>query len=94
MSFDTWKPIEASIVLPNNRLRTFFFMKTSSFWTNIHQSNPAYRDAILDHMNTMADISDAMNEHPSDGFTSTHFIYYKPDTARPRQSEKFSGTAS
>ena len=37
-----------------------------------HQSNPAYNDAIIDHINIMADIAAAMNEHSAGNYSPSH----------------------
>ncbi|EFX78021.1 hypothetical protein DAPPUDRAFT_105644 [Daphnia pulex] len=42
-----------------------------------HQSNPAYSDTIIDHMNIMADIAAAMNEHSAGNYSPAHI----PSTA-------------
>ena len=76
---NTWQPIEASVILPEQSLAHSFRYEDVKFLDYNHQSNPAYRDSTMDHMNIMADIAAAMNEHVSNEFPNTHT---NPDTPR------------
>ena len=64
-----WVPIEASVVLPDQKLVNTFRYNDVMFFEYDHQSNPAYSDQILNHMNIMADIAAAMNEHLTVNFS-------------------------
>ena len=79
---NTWQAIEASIILPEQSLAHSFRYEDVKFLDYNHQSNPAYRDSILDHMNIMADIAAAMNEHSSDGFVNNHLFRDTPSVAK------------
>ena len=69
---NTWVPIEAKIVLPFQTLAHSFRYDDVKYFDYSHQSNPAYNDAIIDHMNIMADIAAAMNEHSAGNYLPSH----------------------
>ncbi|EFX66266.1 hypothetical protein DAPPUDRAFT_116561 [Daphnia pulex] len=69
---NTWVPIEAKIVLPLQTLAPSFRYDEVKYFDYAHQSNPAYSDTIIDHMNIMADIAAAMNEHSAGNYASAH----------------------
>lgn len=68
---NTWNPIEANIILPEQSLAHSFRYEDVKFSDYEHRSNPAYSDTMLNHMNIMADIAAAMNEHSQD-ISSVH----------------------
>ncbi|KZS00246.1 Uncharacterized protein APZ42_003540, partial [Daphnia magna] len=68
---NTWNPIEANIILPEQSLTHSFRYEDVKFSDYEHRSNPAYSDTMLNHMNIMADIAAAMNEHSQD-ISSVH----------------------
>ncbi|KAI9553746.1 hypothetical protein GHT06_018996 [Daphnia sinensis] len=73
---NTWKKIDPNIVLPEHTgAHSFRYDDVKSFNYD-HRSNPAYSDNLLNHMNVMADIVAAMNEHPPSDFSLNH----RPDT--------------
>ncbi|EFX63440.1 hypothetical protein DAPPUDRAFT_268432 [Daphnia pulex] len=74
---NTWVPIEAKIVLPLQTLAHSFRYDEVKYFDYAHQSNPAYSDTIIDHMNIMADIAAAMNEHSAGNYSPAHI----PSTA-------------
>ena len=69
---NVWVPIEASVVLPDQKLVNTIRYNDVMFFEYDHQSNPAYSDQILNHMNIMADIAAAMNEHLTVNFSNNH----------------------
>lgn len=60
---NTWVPIEATVVLPTRDLADSFRYDDVDIFPYEHQSNPAYSDTAMNHMNIIADIAAAMNEH-------------------------------
>ncbi|EFX60765.1 hypothetical protein DAPPUDRAFT_123048, partial [Daphnia pulex] len=52
----TWRPIVAQIVVPTQTLAHSFRYNEVKYFDYVHQSNPAYNDALLDSMNVLADI--------------------------------------
>lgn len=78
---NSWQPIEANIVLPEQSLAHSFRYEDIKFLNYKHQSNPAYTDTILDHMNIMADIAASINGHHSIGISTNNIINSRPNTA-------------
>lgn len=64
---NTWQPIEAKIILPQQDLANTFRYDDLKPFEYEHQSNPAYSDSMLNPMNVLADFASTMNEH-SAGF--------------------------
>ena len=60
---NTWQPIEANIVLPQQDLANTFRYADVNPLDYEHRSNPAYTDSMLNPMNVLADFSATMNEH-------------------------------
>ncbi|KAI9555920.1 hypothetical protein GHT06_018452 [Daphnia sinensis] len=73
---NTWKKIDHNIVLPEHTVAHSFRYDDVKSFNYDHRSNPAYSDNLLNHMNVMADIVAAMNEHPPSDFSLKH----RPDT--------------
>ncbi|XP_045025162.1 uncharacterized protein LOC123469880 [Daphnia magna] len=68
---NTWNPIKANIILPEQSLAHSYRYEDVKFSDYEHRSNPVYSDTMLNHMNIMADIAAAMNEHSQD-ISSVH----------------------
>ncbi|KZS08408.1 Uncharacterized protein APZ42_027611 [Daphnia magna] len=66
---NTWKRVDANMVLPEQTLAHSFRYDDVKFFHYEHRTNPAYNDNLLNHMNVMADIRTAMNEHPPTEFS-------------------------
>ena len=62
---NTWEPIAATIVVPQRDLADSFRYDDVKIFSYEHQTNPAYTELARGHMNIMADIAAAMNEHTS-----------------------------
>ncbi|KZR95580.1 Uncharacterized protein APZ42_010625 [Daphnia magna] len=60
------------MVLPEQTLAHSFRYDDVKFFDYEHRTNPAYNDNLLNHMNVMADIVAAMNEHPPTEFSLNH----------------------
>ncbi|KAK4006805.1 hypothetical protein OUZ56_011963 [Daphnia magna] len=60
------------MVLPEQTLAHSFRYDDVKFFDYEHRTNPAYNDNLLNHMNVMADIVAAMNEHPPTEFSFNH----------------------
>ncbi|KAK4003571.1 hypothetical protein OUZ56_005328 [Daphnia magna] len=60
------------MVLPVQTLAHSFRYDDVKFFDYEHRTNPAYNDNLLNHMNVMADIVAAMNEHPPTEFSLNH----------------------
>lgn len=73
---NTWQPIEATVILPQRKLTNSFRYEDVTIFDYEHQSNPAYIDTMVNHMNIMADIAAAMNEHSAGNFSEN----YSPST--------------
>ncbi|KAI9550783.1 hypothetical protein GHT06_007136 [Daphnia sinensis] len=73
---NTWKKVDPNIVLPEHTVAHSFRYDDVKSFNYDHRSNPAYSDNLLNHMNVMADIVAAMNEHPPSDFSLNH----RPDT--------------
>ena len=58
-----WTPIQLDYLLANNEMIEMFKYQDLRFLQYDHLNNPAYSDAMVSHMNIMADIAAAMNEH-------------------------------
>ncbi|KAK4007245.1 hypothetical protein OUZ56_012405 [Daphnia magna] len=69
---NTWKKVDANMVLPEQRLAHSFRYDDIKFFDYEHRTKPAYNDNLLHHMNVMADIVAAMNEHPPTEFSLNH----------------------
>ncbi|KAK4017830.1 hypothetical protein OUZ56_033676 [Daphnia magna] len=69
---NTWKRVDANMVLPEQTLAHSFRYDDVKFFDFEHRTNPAYNDNLLNHMNVMADIVAAMNEHPPTEFSLNH----------------------
>ncbi|XP_032798015.2 uncharacterized protein LOC116934643 [Daphnia magna] len=69
---NTWKRVDANMVLPEQTLAHSFRYDDVKFFDYEHRTNPAYNDNLLNHMNVMADIVAAMNEHPPTEFSLNH----------------------
>ncbi|KAI9557136.1 hypothetical protein GHT06_016943 [Daphnia sinensis] len=69
---NTWKRIDPNIVLPERTLAHSFRYEDVKAFDYDHRSNPAYNDNLLNHMNVVADIVAAMNEHSPVDFPSNH----------------------
>ena len=65
---NTWQPIEANIVLPQQDLANTFRYADVNPLDYEHRSNPAYTDSMLNPMNVLADFSATMNEHSAGYF--------------------------
>jgi hypothetical protein len=68
----TWRPIVAQIVVPTQTLAHSFRYNEVKYFDYVHQSNPAYNDALLDSMNVLADIVSTINDHSAGNFTPSH----------------------
>ncbi|KAK4007041.1 hypothetical protein OUZ56_012196 [Daphnia magna] len=75
---NTWNPIEANIILPEQSLAHSFRYEDVKFSDYEHRSNPAYSDTMLNYMNIMADIAAAINEHSQD-ISSVHETLSTPN---------------
>ena len=78
---NTWEPIEAKIVLPQQDLANTFRYDDLKPLAYEHQTNPAYTEAMLSPMNVLADFASTMNEHAAGIFgvnqsTSTITVLY------------------
>ncbi|KAK4028563.1 hypothetical protein OUZ56_021568 [Daphnia magna] len=69
---NTWKRVDAYMVLPEQTLPHSFRYDDVKFFDYEQRTNPAYNDNLLNHMNVMADIVAAMNEHPLTGLSLNH----------------------
>ncbi|KZS18171.1 Uncharacterized protein APZ42_015733 [Daphnia magna] len=56
-----------------NTLKNISESAVPMFRTIPSETNPAYSDSLLNHMNVMADIVAAMNEHPPSEFSLNHW---------------------
>ena len=68
----SWKKIEATVVVPTQTLAHSFRYNEVKYFDYVHQSNPAYNDALLDSMNVLADIASTINDHSAGNFTPSH----------------------
>ncbi|EFX74023.1 hypothetical protein DAPPUDRAFT_109336 [Daphnia pulex] len=68
----TWRPIVAQVVVPTQTLAHSFRYNEVKYFDYVHQSNPAYNDALLDSMNVLADIVSTINDHSAGNFTPSH----------------------
>ncbi|KAK4017129.1 hypothetical protein OUZ56_032082 [Daphnia magna] len=69
---NTWKRTDTNMVLPEKTLVHSFRYEDVKFFDYEHRTNPAYNDNLFNHMNVMADIVVAMNEHPPTEFSLNH----------------------
>ena len=69
---NSWQPIEATIIVPQRKLSNSFRYEDVTFFDYEHQSNPAYTDTMANHMNIIADIASAMNEHSASNYSENH----------------------
>ncbi|KAK4027404.1 hypothetical protein OUZ56_016450 [Daphnia magna] len=60
---NTWKPVKASVIIPQRDLADAFRYKYVNFFEHQHQTNPAYTEVLISPMDIMADITASMNEH-------------------------------
>ncbi|KZS21154.1 Uncharacterized protein APZ42_011986 [Daphnia magna] len=67
-----YKNIEQNIVLLERTLAHSLRYEDVKSFDYDHRSNPAYNDNLLNHMNVVADIVAAMNEHPPSDFSLNH----------------------
>ncbi|KAK4003870.1 hypothetical protein OUZ56_005621 [Daphnia magna] len=69
---DTWKRIDPNIALPENTLAYSSRYDDVESFDYDHRSNTVYNDNLLNHMNVVADIMAAMNEHPPSDLSLNH----------------------
>ncbi|KZR95515.1 Uncharacterized protein APZ42_010735, partial [Daphnia magna] len=69
---NTWKRVDANMVLPEQTLAHSFRNDDVKFFDYEPRTNPAYNDNLINHVNVMADIVAAMNEHPPTEFSLNH----------------------
>jgi hypothetical protein len=69
---NTWYPIEAKIVVPQQTLAHSFRYDEVRYFDYLHQTNPAYNKMVLDSMNVLAEIVATINDHSSGNFSSSH----------------------
>lgn len=59
----SWEPVKLDVIVSKGDLAEFSKFYNLEFLQYKHLNNPAYSDAVTSHMNIMADIASAMNEH-------------------------------
>ncbi|KAK4045592.1 hypothetical protein OUZ56_033279 [Daphnia magna] len=69
---NTWKRVDANMVLPEQTLAHSFRNDDVKFFDYEPRTRPAYNDSLINHVNVMADIVAAMNEHPPTEFSLNH----------------------
>lgn len=59
----TWTPVKATKILPHQPLATIYNHEEALYLNSKQLNNPGYGSTINQHMNILADIAAAINEH-------------------------------
>jgi hypothetical protein len=66
-----WKPVKPDVILPEHQLAHTFTYEDERSMNYVQQTNPAYQDLVMDHINVMAEMVAIMNQH-DDSFKTDH----------------------